>query len=113
MWGRGLVENVIWEEGLAENRRMEEGGLKLLKKRHIMIFERSPYPSFLDHTSWLDFSNLPEMQGVEVKRLKVGSYHLHWKVFEGRCHLANTLNHLIVWRETNEDQVRRHRHLKE
>jgi len=40
--GRGLVENVIWRGGwlkTSEYHYMGGGGLKLLKKRH-MIFER-------------------------------------------------------------------------
>jgi len=35
MWGRWLVENVIWREGLAKNVRISSyggGGIKLLKK---------------------------------------------------------------------------------
>jgi len=53
MWGDGLVENVIGE-GLAENVRLpsyrEEGGLKLLRKRH-MIFELSLNRIIEDETS--------------------------------------------------------------
>jgi len=36
MWGEGVVEHVIWEEGLAEIVRIPSyggGGLKLLKNR--------------------------------------------------------------------------------